>query len=126
MASPSPPSLKVPTVTHVGSLDEFEKLEIKARADSTPLVLKFSAVWCGPCVAIAPLYASQAEKYSDAIFLHVDVDECPALVERFNIAVMPTFIVVKATPTTATLDTIKGGNPSRLEAFLATHLGPTL
>jgi thioredoxin 1 len=39
------------------------------------VVIDFTASWCGPCRAIAPLFVEHAKKYTQAVFLKVDVDE---------------------------------------------------
>ena len=43
--------------------------------------MDFSAHWCGPCKAVAPLFAQMAEKFKNLLFLKVDVDanQVPAL-----------------------------------------------
>ena len=36
--------------------------------------MDFSAQWCGPCKAVAPLFAQMADKYKNLLFLKVDVE----------------------------------------------------
>jgi thioredoxin 1 len=60
------------------------------------VVIDFFATWCGPCKRIAPAFEDLADKYYPAItFLKVDVDQCPELVNVFDISAMPTFVFLK-------------------------------
>ncbi|CAK7901878.1 thioredoxin-1 [[Candida] anglica] len=56
------------------------------------VVVDFFATWCGPCKAIAPTYETFPEKYPDARFYKVDVDESKSLAQLNNITAMPTFV----------------------------------
>ena len=51
--------------------------------------------WCGPCKAIAPVYQRLASQFPAVAFLKVDVDQVPAVAQRFSVTAMPTFIVLK-------------------------------
>ena len=50
---------------------------------------------CGPCKAIAPFYEQLSNKYPNALFLKVDVDECPETAAAYNVNSMPTFIFLR-------------------------------
>lgn len=39
------------------------------------VIANFSAGWCGPCRAMAPVYMELSEKYLSLMFLSIDVDE---------------------------------------------------
>jgi thioredoxin 1 len=82
-------------VKHPSSLGAFDDI-VKDSGDKL-VVVDFSAAWCMPCKMIAPVYddMSEEECYEDVAFLKVDVDEAPAISERFKVMSMPTFIFLK-------------------------------
>ena len=51
-----------------------------------PIVIDFTATWCGPCQMLKPELRKLAEKYRDKVtVVKVDVDECAALAEQFRV-----------------------------------------
>jgi len=64
---------------------------------NTPfLVVDLWAEWCGPCKMIAPFLDTIAGKYPDKMKLaKVDVDEHPALAEKFQVTGIPTLLIFK-------------------------------
>ena len=59
------------------------------------VLLDFYADWCGPCRMIAPFIAEIAEERDDVIVGKINVDNDPALAEKFGIFSIPTLIVMK-------------------------------
>ncbi|KAM3937232.1 thioredoxin-like isoform 1-T1 [Leptodactylus fuscus] len=60
-------------VRSIENLAEFNAA--LSEAGDKLVVIDFTAVWCGPCKMIAPFFASLSEKYTDVVFLKVDVDD---------------------------------------------------
>lgn len=61
-------------------------------------ILKFSAVWCGPCKQISIELNNKLKNYNsnNVIILNVDYDLHEDLSEKFNITKLPTLIIYKS------------------------------
>ena len=61
-----------------------------------PVVLDFWADWCPPCKLITPWMERLAKSHGDQVRVGmVNVDECPAIVERCLSKGMPTILFMK-------------------------------
>lgn len=79
------------SVHHLASDDQLEAL-LSAGA---PVVIDFSASWCGPCKAYAPVFEAVAGSVPAATFAKADVDDVPQLAQRFSVMSVPTTVVVE-------------------------------
>ena len=57
-------------------------------------VLKFTATWCGPCKVVAPKFAQIGVNHR-VMCLNVDIDEETELSKKYEIASVPTFVIIK-------------------------------
>ena len=62
----------------------------------TPVLVDFTATWCGPCRQIAPFIDQLADEYDGkAKVTKLDIDESPNTAARFGIRGVPTIYVFK-------------------------------
>src|SRR5437016_7008101 len=68
----------------------FERAVIQS---PIPVVVDFWAAWCGPCKMIAPVLNEIAKESGDRFRIaKVNIDDDPALMQRFQIRGVPTLL----------------------------------
>jgi len=106
-------------VKAVKSTEEYKQI-LKTAADENKLVIvDFYAVWCGPCKYISPIFADYSEKYTNAVFVRVDVDELEEVSLEANISCMPTFQFYLGG---AKVDELEGADKIELANLIEKHI----
>ena len=60
-----------------------------------PIVVDFSASWCGPCRQLHPIFDKLAKKYHGQVqFIYVDIDKAPQLAKQYGVEAVPTLLFV--------------------------------
>ncbi len=65
-------------------------------ANNSVVVVDFSATWCGPCKALAPIVDKLATQYEGrAAICKADIEECDSIAQEFGIRSVPTILFFK-------------------------------
>ena len=85
-------STPLPWVTTAGD-DDYDEVVAKA---AVPVLVDLWAEWCGPCRMVSPALEQLASQMAGRLKLvKVNVDDSPALAQRFDARSIPTLMLVK-------------------------------
>jgi thioredoxin 1 len=78
---------------HVFSDQNFDAEVLKA---DLPVLVDFTATWCGPCRALAPIVSQLAEELEGKVKVgKLDVDDSPMTAGKYGVRGVPTVMVFK-------------------------------
>ncbi|MBN1253591.1 MAG: thioredoxin [Bacteroidales bacterium] len=62
----------------------------------TPVLIDFSAEWCAPCKALAPILKDVRNTLGDKVrIIKIDVDKNPIIAQNLQISSVPTIMIYK-------------------------------
>ena len=71
-----------------------ENFDEEVIAADHPVLVDFSATWCGPCKKLEPIVAEIANDYAGRIkVVKVDVDKAPGTAAKFGVMSVPTVLL---------------------------------
>ena len=80
----------------MASIQMNKALFTELTSGETPVLVDFSAPWCGYCRRIGPAMDKIAAEYApDLVIVKINIDEEPLLAHMENIEVIPTLILYR-------------------------------
>jgi thioredoxin 1 len=80
---------------NVSSVNDLN-FEAEVLKSETPVLVDFTATWCGPCKQISPIIDQLADEYAGKMkVVKLDIDEAPNTPVKYGVRGVPTIIVFK-------------------------------
>ncbi len=82
-------------MAHILNVSE-ETFEAEVIASAIPVLVDFSAVWCGPCKMLDPIVERLAAEWEGKVkVVKIDADQNPNLLTRYGVLGIPTLLLFK-------------------------------
>lgn len=79
----------------MANIPELTDENFKAAVASGVVLIDFSAEWCGPCRALAPVLEQVAAEVSDQAKVYkVDIDKSQQVTAMYNVTSVPTLVLL--------------------------------
>lgn len=73
-----------------------QNFEVEVLQSKIPVLVDFSAIWCGPCQMAEPVLEELAKEYEGKIkFAKLNVDEGQSLAQKYGVMSIPTVVIFK-------------------------------
>jgi thioredoxin 1 len=80
---------------NVRSFNEIN-FEDEVLKSDVPVLVDFTATWCGPCKALAPIVDKVADELEGKVKVgKLDIDESPNLASKYGVRSVPTVMVFR-------------------------------
>lgn len=82
-------------MSDITKLDETS-FENEVLESSKPVLVDFTAVWCGPCKMLDPIVKDIASDWDGKVkVVKLDVDDNPSIAMKYNVLGVPTLMLFK-------------------------------
>ncbi|KAK9107789.1 hypothetical protein Syun_023800 [Stephania yunnanensis] len=105
-------------VRAIHSSNEWRKQFQSLQGTNQLVVVDFSATWCGPCRTMEPVLEELASRYSDVIFVKIDIDELMDVAQEYGVQSVPMFMLIKEGKQ---VDKLVGADKGELERKIEKH-----
>ena len=73
-----------------------ENFDTEVLKSDLPVLVDFTAVWCGPCKMLAPVVDELAQEWQGKVNIYkMDVDTSPSTPLKYNVMGVPSLILFK-------------------------------
>jgi thioredoxin 1 len=73
-----------------------QNFEAEVLNSDVPVLVDFTATWCGPCKALAPIVEKIADEFHGKVKVgKLDIDDSPEITAKYGVRSVPTVLVFK-------------------------------